>query len=448
MPMRISSLHRSADHAVHAWLSRYAIDRKKHHRSAVWAAYDALLRFDGLSSESRASYQVAAMEKLLHYARTHVPFYKKLPEIYAHIPPLTRTDIQEHGEELVALQAISKSRDFTGGSSGTPMSFRVDRATQVAREASQWWTNSLAGWSPGDRIAMLWGADQDTRTVNQTTKMKIRWWIENTRWYNAFDMGEEAMLAFHRDMEQFQPDLLVGYSSALFEYARFLQANNIVPTYPRKSIVSSAEVLFPTMRSKIETVFGKKIFDRYGNREFGGIAAECEAHAGLHVNEHDMMVEIDSPDSQQIPGPIQITYFKNEAMPFIRYQTGDMACWMPDGTCPCGRSGRRLRFVVGREVDMIRTYDARFLHGETFTHLLYGTAEIKEFQLIQENSTTYTVKVVATPFDENLLRTKLLAELGGQSQIDIQYVDAIPLLKSGKRKFVLAASNGGGETSA
>ena len=68
---------------------------------------------------------------------------------------MVRSDVQERPQDFFSDDAAAAADDATGGSSGTPMAFKVDRQTHVAREASLMWADQFAGWKPGERIAML-----------------------------------------------------------------------------------------------------------------------------------------------------------------------------------------------------------------------------------------------------------------------------------------------------
>ena len=82
-----------------------------------------------------------------------------------------------------------------------------------------------------------------------------------------------------------QPVLLDGYAEVLDFMARYLKSAGRADVRPR-AIMSSAQTLPPASRKAIEEAFGCKVFDKYGSREFSGIAYECEAHAGHHVVLH------------------------------------------------------------------------------------------------------------------------------------------------------------------
>ncbi len=443
--------------ALSSLLSRRLIDRSAGHRRAVLAAFAEKQRLAVAPLEERIAWQDRRLADLLNHARTTVPYWKGVirsavtpdtaREVLASLPGMSRSAIQADPVSFLSTAAGETIDDATGGSSGTPMRFKIDRATQIARESSLYWSDALAGWRYGDRIAMLWGSDKDVKSASQELRASFRWWIDNRRWYNAFNMGEDRMAEFHAAMCRFRPHIIVAYAGSLDVYARFLEAevggltsdlgsrtsglrSNVygLPslTYPLTALVSSAEVLTPQARETIERVFGKPVFDRYGNREFGAIAAE-DGRGGLVVNPADMILEANGQ------GELLVTYLVNRAMPFIRYNTGDLARLSgPD----------RLAPVSGRMSDTIRTASGNLIHGEYFTHLLYRATFVKEFQFVQEDLHRYRLLLVAGKREsadiEESIRRDILEHVGDGASVEITYVDNIPLLASGKRKFTLS----------
>ena len=436
-----------------AWLSTRLIDRAHRHRVQVLDLYRRHQESDLAPRNLLDQNRDTNLADLLNHIRLQVPRYQALlasagvvkpgdaMNTLRSLPVTCRTDLQADPVFFQARNAGLVMDDFTGGSSGTPLCFKVDQATQRAREASLYWANHLAGWKYGDRVAMLWGSDRDTASARKDWRLEARWLLENVRWYNAFNMGEQRMEQFHAAMSRFRPHLIVAYAGSIFTYARYLEQINQSPHYPITSIISSAEVITTAMREVVERVFGVPVFDRYGNREAGAIAAECPAHQGLHVNEHDFVVEIESPDPFAEPGRLLITYLANRAMPLIRYDTGDLALWAA-GTCPCGRMTMRLARLIGRQSDTIRTASGRLIHGEYFTHLLYGIPSVREFQFIQDSLNEYRLLVVMdgrlAPGLEERLRQRIVEQVGAQASVQVVQVDVIPVLSSGKRKFTLS----------
>lgn len=435
--------------ALSAYLAERLIDRAHGHRRRVIARLGELLALE--RGGTTAGHQDRLLADLLTAAQ-RVPFYRERlgrgridPGVaraaLAELPVVARADIQPDVRRFVAEDAGDLVDDATGGSTGTPLVFKVDRETQIAREASLWWANCLTGWRRGERIGMLWGSDRDVAASRRDWRLDLRWRIENMRWYNAFDMGEDRLARFHEDLQRFRPHLLVAYAGSVFTLARHLESRGLKPDYPLRGIVSSAEVITAPMRAQVERVFGRPVFDRYGNRESGAIAAECPHHQGLHVNEADFLVEIESADPHRIPGRVLVTYLRNRSMPLIRYDTGDVARWWADEPCACGRTWRRLAPVEGRMSDTIRTAGGRLIHGEYFTHVLYGSKAVREFQFVQDTLTDYRLLLVADPAQarpqEAHWREEIGRLLGPESRLAIEYVPEIAVRPSGKRKFTL-----------
>lgn len=437
-----------------AFLARRLLDRAGGHRAAVLDEFGAKTASDRWNREQLDRCVTERLARLLNHAREHVPRFRRdlgarpvispaqARDALQEVPVMRRAEIQSDSAPFLSDVGEVFAQDATGGSTGTPMVFAVDRETQVAREASLMWSDSLAGWRPGERIAMLWGSDRDVAKSARSLRLALRNRVENRRWYNAFDMSEERMAHYHEQMSRFRPDLLVAYAGAAETYSRFLQRRGLSPDYPTRGLVSSAEILFPPVRALVEKVFCVKVFDRYGNRECGAIAAECPAHDGLHVNEADFVLEIDSPNPFRESGPILITYLRNFVMPFIRYDTGDLGVFHSGETCTCGRCTLRLAPVMGRQSDTIRTATGNVVHGEFFTHVLYGAPGIRRFQFVQERENLYRLRLVAdsdlTRGLEQEWRSKIMEVVGDGAELNFEYVDDIPLLPSGKRKFTVS----------
>ena len=428
-----------------AFLSSRMIDRRDGHRARVLSALAEKTRINALAQDGIENHRREKLAALLRHAREKIPFYATLLpeprgicagnslELLRTLPVVTRTHIQQNSDSFRDATAPVSIADATGGSTGTPMRFFVDRETQIARESSLMWADSLAGWSCGERIAMLWGSDRDVRGAMSKWKSTLRWVVENRRWFNAFDMGPERMAEFHSAMERFSPHLIVAYSGSAFLYARFLRQRGIRPSYPLRALVCSAEICAPEMRREIEDVFGRPVFDRYGSREFGAIAAENESHGGLLLNHADFIVEIGAPVNGNSTGPLIVTYLHNRAMPFLRYDTGDLSSFQTAST---------LRPVQGRRSDTIRTADGKMIHGEFFTHLLYGCPDVSQFQFVQETQDDYRLVVVARRDAAGTMEIKwrrdILEAVGPASRLTIEYRDTIPPLASGKHKFTVS----------
>lgn len=123
--------------------------------------------------------------------------------------------------------------------------------------------------------------------------------------------------------------------------------------------IFGAEPWTDEMRLQIEALLGIKAFDIYGLSEIAGpgVAFECEAHKGLHINEDMFYPEIVDPNTGvRLPdgeiGELCFTCIGKEALPLIRYRTHDL-CSITHEVCECGRTLVRMSRPVGRSDDML-----------------------------------------------------------------------------------------------
>jgi len=145
-----------------------------------------------------------------------------------------------------------------------------------------------------------------------------------------------------------------SYAMHLSEVAEEMHED--LPTL--KTGIFGAEPWSDTMRHTLEDRLGVTAYDSYGMSElFGpGVAFECPERNGLHIWHDSYFVEIINPKtgerlSDGERGELVVTPLVKEAMPLIRYRTGDVTMLIEDG-CLCGR-GKKLARLTGRSDDML-----------------------------------------------------------------------------------------------
>ncbi|MBC2706518.1 MAG: phenylacetate--CoA ligase [ANME-2 cluster archaeon] len=146
-----------------------------------------------------------------------------------------------------------------------------------------------------------------------------------------------------------------SYALYLAETAREL---DIVDQLSLRTGCFGAEPWSANTRRELEDVLDIKAYDSYGLSEmFGpGVAFECQEQHGLHIWDDHFLVEILDPGGESVApgekGELVLTSLTKEAMPLIRYHTGDITSIMED-ECQCGRTHTRLDKIVGRTDDML-----------------------------------------------------------------------------------------------
>ena len=135
------------------------------------------------------------------------------------------------------------------------------------------------------------------------------------------------------------------------------------------------------MREQIELELDLRAVATYGLSEMcgPGVAGECHARAGLHVQEDHFLMEVVDPDSgEPLPegeeGELVFTTLMKEALPLIRYRTGDIGS-VDGAPCECGRTFARLTELVGRRDDMLIVRGVN-LFPSNVEHLLLGVEEV------------------------------------------------------------------------
>jgi phenylacetate-CoA ligase len=364
----------------------------------------------------------------------------------ARLPIMTREHLQGHWQEMIStdLPAAQIVRDQTGGSSGKPLRFAMDRRRYFSRVAATYRHDRWAGWDFGRRTAVIWGHPQAFRH-RPTWRQRLRHRLFDTQIaLDSSSLTAESMAGFVTALRAYRPTVLIGYANSVYLFARFLQARGLDLPAPR-SIITSAEVLGPERRRVIEDCFGCPVFDRYGSRETSVIASECEAHEGLHICAEHLVVEVERGGKPAGPGEhgrILITDLSNLALPMIRYRNEDLGVPL-DGPCACGRGLPRMAMAAGRETDFLVTPAGQLVSGVTLaTYLTANAPGIQQAQLLQERPEEFTVRLVAGsaygPETEDFFRRQIPKFVGAEMAWRLELVDRIEPLPSGKLAYCIS----------
>lgn len=428
-------------------------------RDGTSRAWRLLERSQWWSNEHLAEYQQKKLADLLRHACSNVPYYQRVfreiglsvaaledPSTIRRFPLLDKTIIRENYSDLCVrnIDQYQIKESSTSGSTGESLFFLIDVSRNALRMIATFRNYGWCNVSPFEREALLWGArfdEPDTRLLID----RLRLWTRPLFFLSSYDLSEEGMANYAQQLLAYRPRLLTSYPSPLERFAEFCIAERIrIPSL--RVIICSAEQLFDYQRRTIEKAFGVPVFNRYGCREFGNIAQQCEMLGGLHLNVERVYVEIiDNSGNTCVPGQLGelvITDLDNYAMPFIRYRIGDMAAWS-ERHCPCGRGLPLLDRVDGRAFDLIKTRSGRYLSGTFWTLLLrHISQDIVALQVRQGNIAGVEILLKMPsgqlPHESEQLLRRKIAEKAPDLEVHIKYVDHIPLTKSGKRRFVIS----------
>jgi phenylacetate-CoA ligase len=367
------------------------------------------------------------------------------PDELAGLAPLTADDLRREGMRLLlpGVAAPELLRITTSGTTGTPRAvyWRPDEA--ALREAGNTFVDEWAGYRAGCRVAFLWGGPpvEGARPPAAGTSRLGRWWREITAphqalWLPVGDLTPAVIAGHHRRLAAFHPDVIVSYPGLLAIVARGLDGAD-PPIRPR-AVITSAEPLGDRRRSLLERVFACRVFDRYGTRESGVIAGECERHDGLHVNIAHFWLEIVDAAGRPLAagqsGRVVVTDLRNTAMPLLRYLLDDLTMRV-DEPCACGSPLPRIAPVAGRLSDVVLCPSGRTLGLLMFERPIEAEPAVEQYRLRQYTPDEVRVEVVAPALDEvrrRALEATLTARTGGELRLTVVRVPEISPTPSGK----------------
>lgn len=380
--------------------------------------FENLRHDEGASISEIGQLREKLLNQLINHAYSQVPYYRRIiDELGGHeflastkptvalnkLPLLTKGIIRENWENL-------KSRDLgrrkwcynsSGGSTGEPVKLIQDQELFLYEQAVKMLFDSWTGYFVGMPKVVLWGSERDLLVGRETVKTRVARYLRNECWLNTFRMTESDMLDYVQAINEARPAQILAYAESIYELSRFIEQKGL-DVYSPQAIMTSAGTLFPNMREVIERIFQAPVFNRYGSREVGDIACECEAHGGLHVSPLTHYVEILREDGTLAApgevGEVVVTSLVNYAMPLIRYRIGDMAVWAEE-KCSCKRAWPLLRDVVGRTMDVFTRRDGTKVVPEYFIHIIGVVLKpswLQKFQVIQEDYEHVRLLVVPT----------------------------------------------------
>ncbi len=369
--------------------------------------------------EEMKKYQNKAFKKTIKYAYK-VPIYRKKyknagihPDDIKGIDDLKKLPLMSK-EELIAGfpdEIIPKNYDRnkaylvgTSGSSGRPVQMYKDME-YISIEA-------LAGVRILKAYNMSWRKTKITNigdfSIPRTTDEEClrKGLLGNLSAFFSLDnyqnlyAGEKAKNLVKK-MEEFKPELLIGYTSVLIGIAT-LKRKGMGKKIEPKYIISSGEVLDDYSRNYIQEAFNAKVLNLYATTEGGTIAFEC-LKGNFHINSDFVFVEILDKNGEPVDegefGSIVITRLYPGGTPIIRY-TGlnDIASYTCS-YCDCGMHTPLLKELMGRKKDAIVLADGRIFPPATIPMPLaeatrkYNTYQIKRFQFVQKSLDDIEIRI-------------------------------------------------------
>lgn len=360
------------------------------------------------SRDQLTELQWERMRQIARFAYETVPFYRATWDAagfhpkdlhsrddWARMPMLDKVTLQERRTELLSSRPQPGLISPTSGSTGLPTQvFRSHRswAHGHANKFRQWrWLSVL----PGERYAYFWGLAHDSAGLRDAALKDA---IFNRDRCSAFALDAEYALAYYERLRAHPASFAYGYPSTLVQFADALtDAGLDGRALGWKAVFTTAEVLLPEWRDRIEATFGCRVADNYGCAECCDPGIECE-HGVMHQTIESTVVDVAArPDG--LP-ELLLTDLHNCSQPLIRYRVGDLVERATSDRCACGRALPLLGRPIGRSGDNLILPDGRQLNCHTTTYLFkhHGKAgHVREYQFVQHGGGRIELRIHPGP---------------------------------------------------
>lgn len=401
-------------------------------------------------------WQLLQLKEIIQYAYANTPGYKQLYDEANFLPsdlvslsdisriPFTdKSLLRDNIKDFTVASSVS-GRQFpcmTGGSTGIPFSFYVDKKNAAAEYGFIYNSWESVGWKESDIGIKLRGAhlgDEDHLAK------KIGW---HRYALSASFMTDENYQKYIDIIKYTKSSFLHAYPSTLSDLSSLIISHNDEGKLKIDHIFLGSENLYTWQTELIKRAFpNSKIISWYGQSERVIWAPWCEHHEKYHLNPFYGYTEIldgNREVNEGETGELVGTSFWMKATPFIRYRTNDFAEKGPSYCEKCGRNfqlinridGRLSEIIIGRNGRRISltVFAGSIMHGKTFEH-------IKQFRFIQEKEGELLLAIVPnlgfSETDKIHLNKELSKFLGADFICEIILVNSLNKSKNGKYSYL------------
>ncbi|MBL7086441.1 MAG: phenylacetate--CoA ligase family protein [Candidatus Cloacimonetes bacterium] len=399
------------------------------------------------------NYQNEELTEIVKHAYNTVPYYNDLfrrsklspndirtkADLYK-IPILTKEIVRENWKQLISNGYKKKELIpiHTSGSTGKALEFYL---TQKALQFqwAVWW-----------RFRKRFGINFGDSHCNFTGKIAVPLNQKNPPFWRHNKPLNQYIINMHHIIPQNIKSIVnflnskkfkfySGYPSIIYNLCTLIAEEKLSITSPPEFVFTGAENLLENQRRIIQDVLGCTVTDQYGFAECCGNASRCEKDYFHEDFEFGILEGVDEENLSRNKGTGKIvaTGFANYAMPFLRYEVGDVGTWVRKN-CKCGRKSSILVRIDGRDEDYIITPEGRKIMR--FDYVFKDFKNIKEAQIIQKKLGEIMIKIVKRENyslkDEKQIESEIAKWISPKLNVNFLYVNEIERDSSGKFKAI------------
>jgi phenylacetate-CoA ligase len=371
----------------------------------------------------------------LHEAVHDIPAYAGVdwsrPDYEATIPLIDKSALRLQPESFISPRADRAhlwSRP-TSGTSGPPVTLLYS-AEHFA--SFQYFSACKLAWHAGLLDEGMLARPVFCLAILDNRYLEDRVWADPSEYSGltlrvVFDEGAERETERLLDLVQTHTPSIVTLSPRILAVLlNRLAGRTDCLVDSTRLVISGGSNLDEALRRRAEAALGIPVIDAYGMTEVGEVASHCCERDGLHLHETSLIAEVRSDDGRlgrTGTGELIVSSIMNRAMPLLRYRTGDFV-EITNAPCRCGRAGRRITRLAGREVHPFLLSDGTYF-APTHLNGLFKLYPIREFQVTQLSADRIEVQVemLAGTLGRTTILLSILehvaAELSGRAAVEV-----------------------------
>lgn len=413
----------------------------------AWIAHKTGIPEASFDAGALAEYQLARFKTVFASVRARSPFYRNLCasigedfprslEDMRRLPFTSADDLRRSPAHFVCVPQGEVQRIVTlptSGTSGEPKRLYFSAEDlELTVDFFRVGMSSLCG--AGDRVLILFPVRRPD-SIGQLLAQGLERLGCTPVLYGPFE-DEETVL---RIMKERDVNVAAGAPVQLNRLAVRDAHTRILAPGQVRALLLSSDVLASSLRAALERTWGCEVFDHWGMTETGlGGGVECAAHAGMHLREADLFVEIVDPTTgESLPegttGEVVITTLTRTAMPLIRYRTGDLSRII-SAPCACGTWLPRLDSVRAR-LDGGVTLGGNMLCQIELDETLFGLPGLLDFQAFMGGE-SLRVDVRLTPQGSPESVRYALKQMSALEGLDVRVEVVGEIRSAGKRQIL------------
>lgn len=397
------------------------------------------------SLEEITHFQDEKLRDVLNYLNTHSKYYKRLfqqegidlqkirgVQDLPLLPTTSKEQLQQfNGDFLCVPEEEIIDFSTTSGTLGTPVVFGLTDADLDRLAYNEMISFQRVGIKKGDRVQIM-------TTLDRRFMAGLAYFLGLRKMgAGILRIGAGIPQMQWDSIQQFKPKFLVVVPSFLLKMIAYAEEHNI--DYNNSSVkvaicigenLRTAELQDNQLAKRIQEKWNIALYSTYASTEMSSAFTECEAFAGGHQHPALIITEILDHNNKPIPdgqlGELVVTTLGIEAMPLLRYKTGDMVR-RHAAPCVCGRNSYRIGPVEGRKQHMIK-YKGTTLYPPAMFDVLANYKEIEHYQ-IEISSTavgTDDIKILIASKQQN---NRLLKEIKDSFQAKLRVIPNVEFEK-------------------